>query len=322
MFLKVSDVGGTIIHDDQLGPTVWVYDLNVGSHVFTFSGDQNEKKAFDAFQNVNNYKAAIKSLASFLNSQIEKIQSRLNNQAEIVNHNFIETCQHIRDPISEVLPKLKGARNHKEKIRIASEHLTKITPEGVASALLDVDRAITNLQTQIFGLQIISGEYRLQRIEQNLRSMIDSIFAPFDRGLDEKEIYVLNNISDVRASQNLLLLDYHLINWIFYHLLNNAVKYCRPGKELRVHYDFLSKKLVLDMISLKVEDEEASEIFSPGVRGLNAQNEFSGDGLGMYFAKMGLEKMGASVVFIPHNDTCIFLEGKPYSRNEIVISFP
>lgn len=297
----------------------WNYDLTVGDYRYIFYGTKVEKKIFNAFKNVQNYRKALAVILNYLRDKIEVIQTEASAQAVVVNHNFVETCKHIRDPISELLPKLSGKLSHGEKIERVAKSLEGFDLTEVAAALLDVDRTITNLQTQITGMQIIAGDYKADmRIAHSLVGLIDSLLISFDESFEEKSIRVINRNDNANSSRSIFL-DYTLMNWAFYHLLNNAVKYSYSGSDFIVQADSFNNTITIEMVSLKVDIDEAQNIFEPRVRGRHSGG-FSGDGLGMYFAKTSLKNMGATIKFIPTLEILHNKDGKNYCKNCIEIT--
>lgn len=321
MYLEIrrGSTGNKIYEDSSGQGTDWKYDLATGDYTYVFSGTNLEKKSFEAFKNVGNYKKALLTILDYLNKEIEKISTQVNAQAVVINHNFVETCKHILDPISEIMPKLKGKLSHSEKLREVAQFIEKSDSADIASALLDVDRAITNLRTQIFGMQVIAGEYKPDKsVAHSLIPLIDSLLVPFDRSFEEKSMRVING-NDGIYKQDPIYLDYNLINWAFYHLLNNAVKYCLEGSDLIIQSNSSKRTISIDMTSVRVASEEAESIFKPNVRGKYAEG-LPGDGLGMHFARVGLENMGAEIKFIP--DTVLITKDnteREYCKNRIEI---
>jgi K+-sensing histidine kinase KdpD len=294
--------------------------MNVGGTEYVFSGDHMERKIFETFTRVNVYKRTFNTLIDFFHSQIRDIRKSFNKQAVVVNHNFVDSCKQVRDPLTDIFPNFKGAKYHEEQVEALTKHLRNVESRALSSALLDVDRAITSLQTQISGLQILSGEYVKTESRHNLLSMVDSFLVPFERSLFEKNIRIVNTTDDASTEQELVDLDYNLLNWAFFHILNNAVKYCRPNSDLIIRNDFYRKTISVEMDSLRVEEDEVDAIFEQGKRGKNSEGTFSGEGLGMYFTKFGLDNLGAKITFTPINQICVEENGKQYCRNVIQIA--
>ena len=310
------------IHENPLSRlSIWSYELTSGNYTYRFSGSAQEKKEFEAFKNVSKYRNALSAMLDYLNTELQKMAAQVDTQVLIINHNFNETCKHIIDSLSEAMPKLKGKLSHTQKLQEVANFINSTNSMDIASSLLDIGRAVTNLQTQIFGLEVISGEYKANMaIGHPLVPLIDSFLVPFDRAFEEKNIRVINGPENRAQYQNTVYLDYSLMNWAFYHLLSNAEKYCLKGTDLIILSSSQNRSVTLDMTSVRVGQEEVENIFLQNTRGKYAE-EFPGDGLGMYFARMGLENMGATIKFIPGAPIPNSSEEEnEYARNRIEIS--
>lgn len=321
MYLDVHKASGQVIFrsEKETSPT-WTYVLNAGEYVYTFSGPQAERKLFATFEKVSSYRKALSAILAYVTKQIGIIGAQMSAQALVVNHNFVETCKHMRDPITDILPKVRGT--HSEKVRAVADALEKTNPLDIATAFLDVDRAITNLQVQISGLQIIAGDYKPDMsLNHSLVALLDSFLIPFDESFEDRKIRVVNCRDSSVNGHHLVNLDHTVVSWVFYHLLNNAEKYAYPGTDLILRSDSNTKEISLEMVSLRVDSQEVENIFKLGVRGNHASN-FSGDGLGMFFAKTGLETMGGTIEFVSGSEVKFSDESGNYCENKVLIKLP
>jgi K+-sensing histidine kinase KdpD len=326
MFIRVkNEKTGEKIVDPFVKGTTWNYDVRIDDHTYTFFGDDSDKRFFAKFRTQNEHKHILKAILIFFKKQVEQIESKMGQNAVVVNHNFIETCKHVSDPLNVILPDLRGNITHKDKIQRVVNHIQKSDPRDIAAGLLDISRAMTSLHTQISGLEILSGVYSQTLIEHPIYDLIQNLFVPFQKSFEEKDIHFYNEIKIQNGEVSTLLVDYNILNWTFHHLFNNALKYCKSGTSFRLQFYPDDKRLTLEMTSLKVEDHEVDRIFSQQVRGTHAEmHEFSGEGLGMYFIRLSLARLGAKIKFIPNNNTCYFSDSdkKPYCKNVIEMCFP
>jgi hypothetical protein len=147
-----------LVYESPASDVSWNFEIAEGVYKYDFSGNVTEKK-FLVFRDVAVYRNALRSLLLFAGSEISAIQDRFDKNATVINHNLIETCKHIRDTLYGILPDLSGSRNYEEKIDRVARNLKKISNKEIARTLLELKRSIVNLQTQISGLEIISGDY-------------------------------------------------------------------------------------------------------------------------------------------------------------------
>lgn len=321
MKLCVADKStGSIVFDSIDGTSTWRYGFDVHDLRFTLAGDASEQNLHQRLLQNKNLLMAVQEFALFFLDTIQKRDNDLSQISSIINHNFVETCGVLQQSVNSLIGKIPPKLTHKEKENHIGKSSQKMSATVLGGKMLSIYKSASDIRTQISGLEILSGGYSLRQIEHNLYDLLENIFMPFEKNFAEKNITVLNETAEHDYK---IYADYDTMNWVFYHIINNCIKYCRPGTELRIDYDPKTKRIQLSMQSLRLEEAQASRIFNLGERGTYAESfDFPGEGYGMYFVKICLERVGASIKFVPNNSIYRTLDDVPYGENEIHIYLP
>lgn len=131
-------------------------------------------------------------------------------------------------------------------------------------------------------------EKKVEKID--LRKMVENIATGLKTEIFNTDNFTYDfEVSEIQFSRNNL-------RSILYNLLNNAIKYRKPDRELQVE---LSTRKVDGFTLLTVKDngmgialEDQAKIFEKGGR-LNS--ELEGTGMGLYIIKRMLESMGGTI---------------------------
>ena len=119
-------------------------------------------------------------------------------------------------------------------------------------------------------------------------------------------------------------IDYKSISVAFSHIFDNITKYILPHTELIVSFNINQEKIniVMDMTSMKVEEEEIIKIFSETISGKwSKETDTAGDGIGMFVVKKLIKLNNGDVKFLRNYDNSseINYNGIPYEKNRIEI---
>ncbi len=242
-------------------------------------------------------------------------------QFSIFSHNLVTTHSRLQDEIESIISeeKLAKAENYSQQIAEIKEAIEGDL-KGVSESIFEIAKRIIDLQSQITGFKILSGEIQPNIFPQNLKKVLLNIIYPYYEDFREKDIGIRIYIDDMVAASNLLPLDYKLFNIAIHHFLNNALKYTYPSSRIDIRYDVSTKILSFDMISLRIEEYELDSIFDLKVSGENSKG-FPGDGIGMYMIKKALKLLDSSLEISPDYSVERVVDGRIYNKNTFYFKF-
>lgn len=109
--------------------------------------------------------------------------------------------------------------------------------------------------------------------------------------------------------------DVALIERVLHNLVGNAVRYCKPGGEIKLigkvadPGDPMSVELSVNNTGPRIPDELRTSLFAKYARGSNGKR-----GIGLYFCRLACEAHGGSIEYRPEEDGPSFvlrLPGRP-----------
>lgn len=242
---------------------------------------------------------------------------------KIFFHNLVTTHAQLQGETESILPEraLMATDSHADQLKVA-QNAVRNRPDEAADALLQITKRVVDLQSQIQGFKILTGEATVDFGWHNLRKALFSVLSPFYEKFVQANLTLKIHISEEAAAAKMVHLDYKLFNVALHHFLSNALKYAKPRSYIDISFDPESMILEASMISVKIEPEEMDEIFKLGTPGKHAV-AFSGEGIGMYMVKRALEIMNShmEIVMDPSYPKEIIL-GVPYTKNRFLIHLP
>lgn len=130
----------------------------------------------------------------------------------------------------------------------------------------------------------------------------------------------------IERSEEEISCDFDILKSCLSQLFENCSKYCREGTDVEISFSRRNDAFVIDieMVSLYHEDDELEDVFLPGRRGKQIEeNGFRGSGMGLYIVQQLLGVCSMSIKFakLPDNRT-IEHKGIRYSKNMFVITMP
>jgi K+-sensing histidine kinase KdpD len=255
---------------------------------------------------------------------LEATEKQQSKQYNILVHNLVTTHSRLQDSIGLVLPekKLARAKDHSEQLSI-TKGLMQSNPENAAESILDIAKRIVDLQAQLEGFKMLSGDAKLDIGEHNVKHILQNIIYPYYEEFADNQVGIKWHIDDEEVENNKIKTDYKILNVALHHLLNNAVKYTKPYSAIDIYFDLESKQIRLEMISVRIEKDELKKVFEFEYCGRNAPPEMVGDGIGMYMAKEAINLLGGDIVIRPDytakNDDVM---GIKYMPNVFIIQLP
>lgn len=220
---------------------------------------------------------------------------------------FVSLASHqLRTPLTamnwyvELL--LRGAgltreqRSDLEKIRVRGQRMVQLVND-----LLNVSR-------------LEAGRLQIDPVPTDLVELINSLVDELLPFAQQRGCQVIFHKSDDEFSQ--VKVDRNLLRQVIHNLLTNAIKYSRPGQDLRVWVQLERSSREGYIISVQdngigIPFERRSRVFDKFFRADNAiHQEPDGTGLGLYVAKKILTSAGGEIWFesIEDRGTTFFVE--------------
>lgn len=285
--------------------------------IYAVSSDENYLKSSKSFVGMLSLLAnTLKTFCELAKNHQEKVNSDTNrlihNLITLNAHNIQEIYSVVpQDTLSKVKPNLQVA---------AVEAIVKEEPREIAFALLRIakNNAAMKAEFSVFK-KLFDASPRLEKRSHNVHKVLMNILYLFFSDFTDKSVYIPPIISPQNVTA---FFDYESVHVALYHLIENAVKYVKPQTTLSISIFELSQqvKVIFDMISLPIGEEERELIFQQGYSGEFARKTAkSGSGIGMTQAKRILEVNGADIIVEPDPSTLHDHLGVPYQRNVFTI---
>lgn len=248
---------------------------------------------------------ADKTAEAYLNiiSVKDDLRNEYGQEYAILSHNLITSHSLLQDAVWRIIPEvsLVDAENHSSQIDIVKK-LLEANQQKSAESILAIVKRVVDLQAQIEGFKILSGNVHLDFGNHNIKKVLQNIIYPFYEDFRKNNINIRWYIDYDKSEINPIKTDYKILNVALHHILNNAVKYIMPYSYLSISFDNDTKTLTFEMISLRIEPYELDKIFEFKYRGKNVKKIDAGEGIGMYMVKKALNLVGAKILINPDYD--------------------
>ena len=229
-----------------------------------------------------------------------KNQEDINSKFTIFSHNLITAHAKLQGEIESVISgrELSRCKTHQEQLNKA---ITAVSTDidGTSNSILQMMNRVVDLQAQIEGMKMLSGNFKLDFGYHNIKKVLLNILYSFYEDFENIGVDVRMHISDDLAEKNQVRLDYKIFNVALHHFFNNAVKYIEQYSKIDITFNKKSQVLEFRMWSTKIDKDELMEIRRLGVSGRNAGKN-AGYGVGMYMIDKSLELLGGR--FEIHSD--------------------
>jgi hypothetical protein len=157
-------------------------------------------------------------------------------------------------------------------------------------------------------------DFRYHPIKKVILNVLHTFFVDFS----DNEVFV--KIEDYLGK---IRIDYETIQVALYHLIENASKYVKPKSTMEISFKEIENelKVVFEMDSLNIEDDEIEEIFNEGYSGKNARKiGKSGEGLGLSRIEQMLQ-LNKGFLEIEKGQEVEKVMGFRFARNKFILSF-
>ena len=254
---------------------------------------------------------------------IEKLKTDYKQEYTILSHNLVTSHSLLQDALEQIVPEesLATAENHSVQIEIVKK-LLDADKRNSAESVLVIAKRVVDLQAQIEGFKILSGNNKLDIGNHNIKKVLHNILYPFYEDFNKNNIEVRWHIKHEIKDENTIRTDYKVLNVALHHLLNNASKYVLPYSYIDICYNPEEKTLSFEMISIRIERDELKKIFDLRFRGRNVLDSEPGEGVGKYMVKKALDLLNADIIVEPnYSISQEGLNGTKYNFNKFVIKF-
>ena len=248
-----------------------------------------------SFSDYANYKESYKKL-NFLEQNILNDLEALPKSLDIRIDYYHKIIEKLYDELEKLTQ--ENRQKNTDMVDYYSMWVHQIkTPIAAMNFLLDneeVDQKI--LQQELFKIEryvemvltyirldSISSDYVITKI--NLDEVVKDSVKKYATIFINKKIK-LNYVSH----ETMVISDKKWLSFAFEQILGNSVKYSSAGGEITI--ETYENKLVIEDNGIGIKEEDLPRIFEKGFTGFNGRYEKKSSGLGLYFCKKTLDKLG------------------------------
>jgi signal transduction histidine kinase len=219
-------------------------------------------------------------------------------------------------------PMLSQLHSYSEQKNLVLD-VIKNNPEQVSIALIYIQKRIFELGSHMSSFEIVHAGERLSLDirPHEMGRMLLNIWHAFSDIMEERQIKCRLMFDQDFSEKNKVKLDYKTINTAFYNFFDNISKYAKPCSEVRFYLNIEESnnfKLIITMKSLRIEQNEISDIFNLGYRGKNCFSN-DGSGVGMYVFKKALDLNNLNIEINPDYSEMEKYDECQYILNKFII---
>jgi len=207
----------------------------------------------------------------------------------------------------EIRTPLNGVIGFAE-ITLDDEDISQVTREQVTKSLNSANSLLNVLNNVLDVTKIESGKMELEMIAFDLQVLLDTCKFVVKPAASEKNLPLIFNITDAlkeQLSSKSIIGDPTKLRQIFFNLLSNAVKFTEQGSvkltaelvEPAEHdEDTVSVLFTVTDSGIGMSEAQMNRVFEPFTQAnLDTSREYGGNGVGLFFIKDFIEKMGGNL---------------------------
>lgn len=211
--------------------------------------------------------------------QLEKAKEKISFDTKKLIHNLTKTNGHNIQELYALVPQDILTQNLSQQLQTIQDIIIT-DPKEAAMTFLRIAKNNAAMKTEfsVFS-KLFSGNPSLHKKRHPVRKVTLNLFHIFFQKFKEVGVYVAFD-----ENNDYLIFDYESIHVSLYHLIDNAVKYILPQSNFHVHFKKGEKdfSIILDMISLRIEEDEKDKLMEEGFSGRSATLlNLAGDGIGL-----------------------------------------
>ncbi|MBQ4115411.1 HAMP domain-containing histidine kinase [bacterium] len=221
-----------------------------------------------------------------------------------IQNEFISTVSHeLRTPLTSI-------RGFSQTLLNSWEKLDEESKKKFVKIIEEQSNRLINLVENILTVSKINADKPLIR-EVNVNTAIDKVIQMIKQKYSSHKITTHFNKHLPPAK-----LDEDKFQQVMTNLIDNACKYSKPDKEIKVSTSFSSSEKILIQVvdqGIGMSEEDSKKIFDKFIRLENhLTSTTQGNGLGLYITKNLVELMGGE----------ISVKSSPNAGSEFSLEFP
>lgn len=295
----------------------WLGYRKTNSGDVTVCADYGKNKGFIA--DFDSITGSLRSLCATRDEIIEYREEESIKRIRRVLHNVRTINAHSLMEMRGIVPDSFFKQHMKEAIVFATEHI-KNNAARTAHSVLEIAKDLYSIKTEFSVYdKLIKGDEALVKKYYNIRDVLMTVAYPFFGDFTNKKVFV-----DIQPYHESVRFDFETMQVAFYHIIENTAKYVKPNTVVRISFpiELNSQKVVFDMISLHIEEDEVDKIFREHYSGKEAiKSEQQGEGIGLYRSKR-LVEMNKGTLTVKAGGDITEYNGIEYSPNSFVFSLP
>lgn len=224
------------------------------------------------------------------NEKLRELDQRKSEFLSVVAHQLRTPLSGIKWTLSMIMNGELGPISNDQKVFIMKSYESN-------------DRMIELVESMLHADRIDSGKYDLRLVPTQIFDLIDNVLYEILPAALKRNITIELNHRDAAMPQ--LNIDQEKMRAVFQNLLDNAVKYSKPGGKISVDVTETadSVKVAIHDEGVGIPTDQQALIFSRFFRARNALKvETDGNGLGLFIVKSIIEMHGGKIWFESKED--------------------
>lgn len=291
--------------------------LDLGE-IYCCSGEESDLNSNRVFKVRINI---LKDVLLNLHDISEKIKENINQNTKRLLHNVTTLNAHNIQELYALVPQETLTQNIQSQLEIIEAGIDKDTREASRTFLrIAKNNAALKAEFSVFK-KLFEIEPNLQIKKHFIHKILLNLLHIFFQDFTDLDVRI--RISETQAQVSV---DYESIQVALYHFFDNAVKYCAPGENIIITFDYsdYSFYIKINMLSVEIDRDEVSLIFEEGYCGRNAKAlNKNGDGIGLNFVSRILKLNNAELTVNPNVNPKRnkFIKGIRYTNNVFEFHF-
>jgi len=263
--------------------------------IYCCSGEISEINSNRIFKDRIN---VLKDISIHLYDVSEKVKESVNQNTKRLLHNVTTLNAHNIQELYALVPQETLTQNLQSQLGIIEKEIFNDTKEAARTFLrIAKNNAALKVEFSVFK-KLFEIEPNLQIKKHFIHKVLLNLLHIFFQDFTDLDVRIV--IADTQAQVSV---DYESLQVAFYHFFDNAVKYCAPGENIIITFDYsdYSFYMKVDMLSIEIDLDEVNLIFNEGYCGRNAQFlKKNGDGIGLNFLSRILKINNAELKVKPN----------------------